>query len=209
MNRNLRYLFAIFFIVAILPLQDLNPSSNATFTAGTSEEDVSILQEFVSSPSDIPEFVAPSSAADFDNTTHHYIFLFPSSIVGNTSVVTNFTNLGGVIENGPWGSVFGFSGVINNSETELGGFMALYPEMTFFEDATVSAQMNTVLDQLQIYPTISAISGFNYQGTPNGAIAVLDSGVDSSHSLINESQLLYWNDLVDNTGSPNDPYGHG
>ncbi|MHA1744724.1 MAG: S8 family serine peptidase, partial [Promethearchaeota archaeon] len=38
---------------------------------------------------------------------------------------------------------------------------------------------------------------------------VLDSGVDSSHSLINESQLLYWNDLVDNTGSPNDPYGHG
>ena len=196
MKRNFRYLVAILFIVAIFPMQTLDPSSITTFTAGTSKEDVSNLQEFVSSPFDIPEFIAPSAAADFDNTSHHYIFLFPSTIIGNTSVVNNFTSLGGVVENGPWDSVFGFSGSINNSETALGGFLALYPEMTFFEDATVSAQMNTVIDQLQIYPTISAISGFDYQGTQNGTIAVLDSGVDSSHSLINESQLLYWNDLV-------------
>ncbi len=71
----------------------------------------------------------------YDNQSHRYIFLFNSSInsIDNATLFSffNSTLIGGVITSDPWEYINGFSGIINNSESNLGAFIDQYNPETF------------------------------------------------------------------------------
>jgi hypothetical protein len=148
----------------------------------------------------------------YDNQTHRYIFLFNSSInlIDNSSLFSYFNSLevGGVLCNDPWDYMDGFSGIINNSETNLGAFIDQYhPQI--FQDSIIEGQMNSIHEQINTYPAVIDDSGYGYLGDLNSSIAFLDTGIDESHTLINESNIVAWEDYVNGSPSPDDFNGHG
>jgi len=143
----------------------------------------------------------------FDNQTHRYIFLFNST---NSSLFSSFNSAGGVLCSTPWDYIDGFSGIINNSELNLGAFIEQYKPL-IFQDNIIEGQMNSVHEQINTYPAVIDTSGYGYLGDLNSTIAFLDSGIDDSHSLINQSNIVpsSWEDYVDGSLTPNDINGHG
>ncbi len=145
----------------------------------------------------------------YDNQTHRYIFLFNSSVnlIDNSSLFNSFSSLGGVLSSTPWDYLYGFSGKINNSEANLGAFIDQYNPLTF-KDNIIEGQMNSIHEQINTYPAVIDDSGYGYLGDLNSTIAFLDSGIDDSHSLINQSNII-WEDFVNGSSQPNDFNGHG
>ena len=146
----------------------------------------------------------------YDNQTHRYIFLFNSSInlIDNSSLFGNFTEDGGIRLEGPWSHIFGFSGIINNSEANLGAFINQYNPLTF-QDNIIEGQMNSVHEQINTYPAVIDDSGYGYLGDLNSTIAFLDSGIDDSHSLINQSNIIAWENYINGSTEYDDINGHG
>lgn len=153
----------------------------------------------------------------YDNMSHRYIFLFDSDGSNMNDILSNFSNCGGILKEGPWENTVGFAGQINNSETNLKLFTSQTSNMTVVEDSIVQTQMNTVHDQLNIYP---ATVGDNmiFNGTSNGSIAFLDTGIDDSFigfengfgDLNFSRSIIGWNDFTEeNESEPIDTNGHG
>ncbi len=160
-----------------------------------------------------------ASNAIFDNNTYRYIFLYPSliSLSGNSSLFSLFSSLGGILEAGPWEDVYGFAGRINNSIPDLGEFLAQKPPIYYEKDAVIEAQMNTVHDQLNLYPELYGLENNSVLGTSNATIAIVDSGIDLTHPTFNNSyeelnfsqQVVAWEDFVSDINIPYDDNGHG
>ena len=129
----------------------------------------------------------------YDNQTHRYIFLFNSSInlIDNSSLFSYFSLKGGVLSSDPWNYMYGFNGIINNSETDLGAFITQYNPLVF-QDNIIEGQMNSVHEQINTYPAVIDDSGYGYLGDLNSSIAFLDTGIDESHTLINQSNIIAW-----------------
>ncbi len=146
----------------------------------------------------------------YDNQTYRYIFLFNSSInlIDNASMFSFFNSKGGVLSSDPWNYLYGFSGIINNSEADLGAFIAQYNPLTF-QDNIIEGQMNSIHEQINTYPAVIDDSGYGYLGDLNSTIAFLDSGIDDSHSLINQSNIIAWEDYINGSITPDDINGHG
>ncbi len=146
----------------------------------------------------------------FDNQSHRCIFLFNSSInlIDNSSLFSSFSSSGGVLCSVPWDYMYGFSGIINNSETNLGAFIEKYNPLVF-QDNIIEGQMNSIHQQINTYPAVIDDSGYGYLGDLNSTIAFLDSGIDDSHTLINQSNIVSWKDYVNKSSTPNDIDGHG
>ncbi|MHA1921220.1 MAG: S8 family serine peptidase [Promethearchaeota archaeon] len=154
----------------------------------------------------------PNVAEDstFDNKTHRYIFLFNSTVnlIDNSTMFSNFSSLGGILNGNPWDYISGFCGSINNSETNLGAFINQYNPRVI-QDGIIEGQMNSVHEQINTYPAVINESGYGFLGDINSTIAFLDSGIDDSHSLINQSNIISWEDFIDGSLTPNDYNGHG
>ncbi|MHA1562849.1 MAG: hypothetical protein ACTSPA_12065, partial [Promethearchaeota archaeon] len=148
----------------------------------------------------------------YDNQTHRYIFLFNSSInlIDNATMFDSFTNntLKGVLCSEPWDYMYGFSGIINNSEANLGAFIEQYNPLVF-QDNIIEGQMNSVHEQINTYPAVIDNSGYGYLGDLNSTLAFLDTGIDESHTLINQSNIITWEDYVNGSPTPDDINGHG
>ncbi|QEE15903.1 S8 family serine peptidase [Promethearchaeum syntrophicum] len=147
----------------------------------------------------------------YDNQSHRYIFLFNSSInlIDNATLFSFFSStLGGVLTSGPWEYLNGFSGIINNSEENLGAFIDQYNPKTF-QDNVIEAQMNSIHEQINTYPAVIDSSGYGYLGDLNSTIAFLDSGIDDSHSLINQSNIVAWENYINGSQEYDDINGHG
>ncbi|MHA1618503.1 MAG: S8 family serine peptidase, partial [Promethearchaeota archaeon] len=184
-----------------------------------SHEDVQNLDNnnYTSQLSETDSIVA--SNADYDNKTYRYIFLYPSllSLQDNSTLFGDFSSFGGILEAGPWEEVYGFAGRINNSLLHLGAFLAPYPELSYEKDAVIEAQMNTVHDQLNLYPELYSLDNNSILGTSNATIAIVDSGIDLSHPIFNNSyeelnfsqQIVAWEDFVSEIDIPYDDNGHG
>lgn len=156
---------------------------------------------------------------EFDNISHRFIFLysFPLNPIDNASLFTSFEFFGGIIEEEQWEYTSGFAGTINNSQTHLGEFISLYPPQYYEIDPIIQAQMNTIQDQINIYPDLYPLLEPDFRGTQNASIAVLDSGIDYTHNMFNASfeklnfseKIIGWNDLIANNSEPYDDNGHG
>ncbi|WP_457917339.1 S8 family serine peptidase [Candidatus Lokiarchaeum ossiferum] len=153
----------------------------------------------------------------YDNESHRYVFLFDSMESNMNDILSNFSNCGGILMEGPWENIVGFAGQINNSEGNLKLFTSQTPNMTVVEDSMIQTQMNTVHDQLNIYP---ATVGDNmiFNGTSNGSIAFLDTGIDDAFigfengfgDLNFSRSIIGWKDFSEeNETEPIDSNGHG
>jgi len=135
----------------------------------------------------------------------------------NSSLFTFFSSKGGIIEQQTWENIPGFAGRINNSENNLGAFISAFPPLEIFEDPLVETQMNTVQDQINFRPEIAMWNNYSLRGTKNASIAIIDTGVDYSHSFFNYSYgyedfnqtIIGWTDLLSDEKLPNDRNGHG
>lgn len=169
-----------------------------------------------------PEFYSIETQAvesNFDNKTHRYIFLYSDSLslIENNSLFAFFESKGGKIEQNPWENIHGFAGTINNSEDNLGAFIDAFPPMFYSYDSTIQIQMNNLQDQINIRPEIASWNNGTLKGTQNASIAIIDTGIDYSHSFFNYSYenenfnhtIVGWSDLISKESLPVDMNGHG
>ena len=90
----------------------------------------------------------------------------------------------------------------------LGAFSDQYKPL-IFQDNIIEGQMNSVHEQINTYPAVIDDSGYGYLGDLNSTIAFLDSGIDDSHSLINESNIIAWENYINVSTDYDDINGHG
>ena len=130
-----------------------------------------------------------------------------------------FKKMGGVVQNiwdKPDDIIFGFSGIIRASKIkEFSG--QVKSSITLIEENLPTIRNSDVATHLAMIRT-HVWDELNYTGDPNMAIAVLDTGIDDSHTAFSpgyedqnwNKKIVGWYDAtVDESTTPEDYIGHG
>ena len=126
-----------------------------------------------------------------------------------------FVNNGGILTTAPWSYAFyGFGGQI--SYDNIIPFVEQCPDVLLIEKGDI-ANGSLAYATRQVGARTYVWNTLGLQGDPNSAIAVLDTGVDGSHSDFApgygnqnfQKKIVGWNDQVTFTTSPVDDNGHG
>jgi hypothetical protein len=143
------------------------------------------------------------------------IILFNSSSY-NSTIISRFKYYGGTVTE-EWNSVFtsfsGFSGIMP-SELNKTMFQNEFPNANIEDDEIIITQMNYASIQTGALNATWFLEG--YKGESNCTIAVLDTGIDSSHEFFPngynpidfQGNIVGWENFI-NTDPISDNNGHG
>ncbi len=143
------------------------------------------------------------------------IIFFPSGIYDSISLL--FETLGGKIKSTYKAALNGFGGRINyNSLNDFYGLL-IQNDIPFFieEDMVFEAQLYYAGRNMNLRPYVW--NTLSYDGDEYSSIAILDSGIDDSHSFFTPGysdadfnyKIVGWRDEVNGLPSPYDDNGHG
>jgi subtilisin family serine protease len=132
-----------------------------------------------------------------------------------TSDLLSFVSSGGVLTTNLWNkAIFGFGGQIPYNG--ILSFAKNCPDLLLVEKETVcNASLAYAATQIGARPYVWSSLGF--QGDPNSAVAIIDTGIDASHPDFSpgygnqnfSDKIVGWNDQVTSTSVPYDDNGHG
>lgn len=152
------------------------------------------------------------------NNNNSNLIIFFNSSSFNKQVIDNFTGYGGIINNDKiWNKTFtsisGFAGILPNNN--ITSFQSHWNDINIEKNEIIETQMNFVTLQSGVINSSNYLEGF--MGDTNSSIAILDSGIDSSHdsfpngynSIDLSGDIVGWQDFINNDLIPSDTNGHG
>jgi outer membrane protein assembly factor BamB len=126
-----------------------------------------------------------------------------------------FISNGGTLTTNPWTyALYGFGGRIPYNK--VSAFVEQCPDVLLIEEQAI-ASGNLAYATKQVGARTYVWNTLGLQGDPNSSIAVLDTGIDGSHTDFapgygdqnSAKKIVGWNDQVTFTASPVDDNGHG
>lgn len=153
----------------------------------------------------------PPLLQNFDNLSTQYLFFIDNiSSYNPNTILTNFSNSNGQILEGPWewDDHWGFSGLINNSISNLGSFLDSNVNLQYFTDPDIFTQNAVVKTQLNYVNNFDNYLALNYTSS-NASIVFFDTGINLDHPYLSSSNLTFWKDFIDDNPTPFDLNGHG
>ncbi|MHA1880318.1 MAG: S8 family serine peptidase [Candidatus Heimdallarchaeota archaeon] len=195
--KNSKLIVMLFFTLFLLPF----PTSTAMNSLPATP---------VSPPSTFNPFVAPDVTYDLNhNKIHdHFEAIIKSVLLSDTytSIVTfsqpltdvlkeKIATIGGQILSS-WSVIHGAAIRIRGTQVEK---LAALPGISFItENYQSQALLSTSVPQINVRPYVWDTLG--YEGDPNDAIAILDTGIDASHPDF-AGKVVYWKDFIGHDAS--------